>query len=79
MEIGHDEDRKIMGTRNRADRKYNFQSAQLFNGLRYFAHIHPDLPHGEALIYGGNETQTRTDVAIHPFNRVHELLSRCDT
>jgi len=44
-----------------------------------FVRLHPDLPHGAALIYGGNETQMRTDVAVHPFNRVHELLRGRDT
>lgn len=45
-----------------------------FRGLDYFAKIFP-VPIGRGLIYGGDQSQQRTDTAVCPATRFHALLA----
>lgn len=46
-----------------------------FNGLNYFVKIFTEhVPKGTGLVYGGNESQKRTDVSIVPFKRLNDLF-----
>jgi len=46
-----------------------------FKGLNHFVNIFPDqIPKGMGLVYGGDESQKRTDVSIVPFNRLNDLF-----
>lgn len=53
-------------------------SRDYFKGLHRFAKIDPDLPFGNAIVYGGDEIQIRGDVSVYPAVRFHELLSRTE-
>jgi predicted AAA+ superfamily ATPase len=44
-----------------------------FKGLDSFAGYFP-LPHGRGLVYGGDETQLRSETSIYPARQVYELL-----
>ena len=45
-----------------------------FKGLNSFAGNFP-LPHGRGLVYGGNETQQRSETSIYPANLFYNLLA----
>ena len=46
-----------------------------FKGLNHFYKIFPEqVPNGMGLVYGGDESQKRTDVSIVPFNRLNDLF-----
>jgi hypothetical protein len=49
-----------------------------FKGLQHIAKIF-DLPLGSGLLYGGEASQKRTGVAIHPVTEVHDLLHSLET
>ena len=47
-----------------------------FKGLNYFAKLFPDqIPRGSGIIYGGDQTQMRTDVCIVPVGQLNKVLS----
>jgi len=48
-----------------------------FKGLDSFAGHFP-LPHGRGLVYGGDETQLRSETSIYPARRVYDLLMTLD-
>ncbi|MBI4699471.1 MAG: ATP-binding protein [Nitrospirae bacterium] len=45
-----------------------------FKGLKNFAKVHPHLPWGGGLIYGGAEVQIRSGYKIYPSTKVYEML-----
>jgi len=45
-----------------------------FKGLDSFAKNFP-LPHGRGLVYGGNETQQRSETSVYPANQLYNLLA----
>jgi hypothetical protein len=45
-----------------------------FKGLDHFSGNFP-LPYGRGLVYGGGETQQRTDTSVCPATRFHVLLA----
>ncbi len=46
-----------------------------FKGLNHFVKIFSEqIPEGMGFIYGGDESQQRTDVFIVPFNRMNDLF-----
>jgi predicted AAA+ superfamily ATPase len=49
-----------------------------FRGLRHFAKVNPELPWGNAIVYGGDTVQVRSDSKIFPATRSHELLAEID-
>jgi len=48
-----------------------------FRGLDYFAGIFPH-PLGRGLVYGGDQTQQRTETSVFPATRFHVLLAGLD-
>jgi uncharacterized protein len=48
-----------------------------FKGLDSFAGNFP-LPHGRGLVYGGDETQLRSETSIYPARRFYDLLMTLD-
>lgn len=50
-----------------------------FKGLKHFVYVFPEhTPKGSGLVYGGDETQQRTDVSIVPYRRLNSLFSLAD-
>jgi len=50
-----------------------------FRGLKHFAKIFPDhIPRGSGLVYGGEDAQKRTDVAIFPVYDLQKLWKMTD-
>ncbi|BBO76410.1 hypothetical protein DSCW_38270 [Desulfosarcina widdelii] len=50
-----------------------------FKGLRHFSKIFSNsIPRGSGLVYGGQEVQQRTDVAIVPVYALQELWDKID-
>jgi predicted AAA+ superfamily ATPase len=46
-----------------------------FKGLKHLANVFPDhIPKGSGLVYGGDESQQRTDVFIVPFRQLKSLF-----
>jgi predicted AAA+ superfamily ATPase len=47
-----------------------------FKGLNYFIKLFPNrIPAGSGLVYGGDETQSRTGVSIVPLSHLDTLLT----
>ncbi len=50
-----------------------------FKGLKHFAKVFPDhIPRGSGLVYGGEDAQKRTDVAIFPVYHLQKLWEMTD-
>ena len=45
-----------------------------FRGLKSFAKLHPSLPWGGGIVYGGDQIQQRSDFKIYPSNMVRDML-----
>jgi predicted AAA+ superfamily ATPase len=50
-----------------------------FKGLKNFAKIHPHLPWGGGIFYGGDEVQIRSGYKIYPSTKVHEMLKSVES
>jgi len=53
-------------------------TSDYFKGLRTFAKLFPDLPHGQLLVYAGAESQQRSEVSIISVFQLADFLAKLE-